>query len=480
MAEAILRLRYGQCVILIPPMKFTPPMKPFSLLLLAGFTGFAAFAPWSLRAGNSPAIAGSAPVLSQAIAQNQSQTQGQTQRQSFHIFRDRDFHFFYPSGYRLVGVLPLPPGDPSLPPRVRQWEIWKGHWNPRNSMLGTEGDAPQAQEELPRMTITLHDNPQNLTLEQWPRPLAVGQPQVITVGGQGAIAYRATGLYESDQALVPLPQGNQVLHLQVTYLDGADPSRQMFQEVLKSLSFNPRSVGPRPPEPDGGWGFDPGEPMPADPGLDPGTIPINPADLEPKPTPPEPTLVLDLSQLTRFLTAQDWERANLETQALLMARVGSDYFYPHLGSSWNRISCGELRAIDALWSQASGGKFGFQAQWQQLQKIPRTPTGLSRQGVDAWAIAVGWRLAQQDDRRLGEFSLFDPFWKTDLELTPSLNAPTGHYPWYHINQAPIQQMMVDSGPGCGSCTVDAMYLGSDRFYDGINALAPRFEECFCD
>ena len=83
----------------------------------------------------------------------------------------------------------------------------------------------------------------------------------------------------------------------------------------------------------------------------------------------------EYAQLTRSLKAKDWKAADQETFDLLLGLVGkkSKQKGLFLNEEWDSFlskesGCQQIERINALWSDASGGKLGFSAQKRLLDK----------------------------------------------------------------------------------------------------------------
>ncbi|MBF2034422.1 MAG: GUN4 domain-containing protein [Leptolyngbyaceae cyanobacterium T60_A2020_046] len=189
-------------------------------------------------------------------------------------------------------------------------------------------ENPGGTEPPANIQIVVMANPTGRSLESWVE-LATSQPEVITVAGRGAIAYSATGLYESDVVLLPTPDNRAVVKISAGYADPRDPLRQVFQTVVSRLAFDSSAAIGK----------------------------FNEIDYRP---------------LQTLLAAGDWQRADLETRAILMQLAGSDdFFYPHIEPAGvANLPCEDLQILDALWSRYRDGRFGFRAQQMQWKAIP--------------------------------------------------------------------------------------------------------------
>lgn len=163
-----------------------------------------------------------------------------------------------------------------------------------------------------------------------------------------------------------------------------------------------------------------------------------------------------LSTLAAALQAQDWEAADNETRRILQSFVhpGDNVFAEPIPTL---IPPEVLQAIDQLWVEASGGRFGFSVQaeiWEDLRS--QTPNDTNSVTQD-FGNRVGWTRTVASQ----EYQFTSPDWLTEPELTYSLEAPVGHLPWAGVDWSRIEAIL--STPSCGSCTIDVLYLQGDRF-----------------
>jgi hypothetical protein len=169
-----------------------------------------------------------------------------------------------------------------------------------------------------------------------------------------------------------------------------------------------------------------------------------------------------LARLQERLKAKDWAAADLETRRLLAPESAS---LPPVQPA--RVQPELIRAIDQAWQTASNGRFGLSVQvrlWQQaLAAHPHDPEA----AVHAFRDRVGWKLVAPR----AEVDFISSDWLNESELTYSLQAAEGHLPWAGVSDDVVQSVAIPPpGVHCGSCTVDAMQLRSERFYGYIPQL----------
>lgn len=347
----------------------------------------------------------------------------QSKRDVFY-FSDRfGFRLVVPSGYVSTPSESQPSTQPAKPLQVL--ELWEQRDFANRATL---------MEAPPLISLTVYQNISKRPLSAWKGELSRPDDRPLTVAGQPAIAYISTGLYESDNVLLSTPDGRYVIRLSASYMDAQAPIRRDFQAVLSSLTFDV--------QPDAkaasGW-------------------------------------QINYTRLQTLLKAKDWQAANLETQAILQRLAGpkGDLLF-NSKSVFARLPLADLQTLDRLWSNASGGRFGFSAQQRVWQQVSRKPQ-LSRAQIDQFAKRVGWRRSQPlpEDNPVG-MELSGIQWRLDTELDYSAQAPAGHLPWLGVSSIRLREYLAERSLGCGSCTVDAIYLAGDRFNAVLPALMTRF------
>lgn len=106
-----------------------------------------------------------------------------------------------------------------------------------------EAEANGASEGPVAITIGIFPNDANLSAEAWVRgdphsnyALSNNQPlKPITVGGESAVSYTHSGLYESDAVVAAY--GRFIYLFEVGWMDANDSIRADFQNLLKSVQF---------------------------------------------------------------------------------------------------------------------------------------------------------------------------------------------------------------------------------------------------
>jgi hypothetical protein len=359
------------------------------------------------------------------IATSPTASSAPVQQRDVFYFSDRfGFRLVSPSGYILTPGTIKPAPRPPVPLEVL--ELWQQVDFPNRDSL---------PETPPIISITVHSNSRRLPLNQWKGELSRKDDRPMRVAGQPAIAYTSTGLYEYDNVLVGSPDGRYVFRLTVGYMDAKAPIRKVFQELVSSFTF----------------------------------------DLIPDPKAPSKWRI-NYNRLQTLLAAKHWQAADVETRAVLQRLAGSkaDLLFSSK-SVVSRIPLRDLQTLDSLWSKASGGRFGFTAQQRLWQQAARG-SGNSRARVERFAQLVGWRRNQPllENNPIG-MALSGGWWRLDSELNYAASAPVGHLPWVGVSSSRLIDLLSESGPGCGSCTIDAMYLANDRYHDYLPAFFTRFK-----
>ncbi|MEM9162941.1 MAG: GUN4 domain-containing protein [Cyanobacteria bacterium P01_F01_bin.4] len=381
-----------------------------------------------------PAVIASAqPTLAQSIpAQStlsQSAEASSPQRYDIYLGDQFGLRFVYPEGYRVDSATSYRSTDPENELQL-SLDLWKDAdylpWGGRYQEQADETEAP------PHISIDVFRNPDGRPLREWLDEAVFYSEQVITVAGQGAFAASSTNLY--DVVLVPTPDDAHIVRLQADYLDENDPMRQVFQDVLASLAFDQLAE--------------------------------------------ETATRIDYSPLQTLLAEQSWRVADLETRAILMRLISSyDYLYPGIDRDGiTAMSCGDIQIMDALWSQYSDGRFGLKAQatlWKSLS------TADPQQRAAQLGQQVGWLREEPLPAETLGLEVGGTLWRLDTEVQYDMPAPVGHLPWPGVSSLMMERMLQESGAGCGSCSIDVMYLSSDRFADYLDAFLARVDECLC-
>ncbi|GAB4227928.1 MAG: hypothetical protein Kow00121_56720 [Elainellaceae cyanobacterium] len=164
---------------------------------------------------------------------------------------------------------------------------------------------------------------------------------------------------------------------------------------------------------------------------------------------------VDLSYLQERLEAKDWQAADAETRRILQIWVhpNDDLFSAPLATN---IPPEVIQTLDQLWSEASGGRFGFSAQKAIWDEVRAQHPDNTDTATKAFGDRVGWTRPTPDPE-----NFVSPDWLTEPELNYSLEAPVGHLPWAGVGWERIDAML--TAQSCGSCMIDAIYLQGERF-----------------
>jgi hypothetical protein len=129
---------------------------------------------------------------------------------------------------------------------------------------------------------------------------------------------------------------------------------------------------------------------------------------------------VDYTQLQELLAAGEWEKADRETEAVMLQASGREQEGWLTERNMGTFPCQDLRTIDQLWVKYSNGRFGFSVQKRIWQDIEATTKDAN---VDTWKYfgdRVGWRV--------------NDYWIGYSNLTFSLDAPEGHLPgWVFVS-----------------------------------------------
>lgn len=180
----------------------------------------------------------------------------------------------------------------------------------------------------------------------------------------------------------------------------------------------------------------------------------------------------DLNPLQQQLKSGNWQKANIETRRLIHQWVfpkGDVFAKPEV----NQIPCDLLNNIDTLWKQASNNRFGFSIQQQQWQKL----SPKDRSEIEYFGKKMGWVRPYPLTENQFQDQWFAATWMMENELNFTPNAPIGHLPWHGISQEKVLSLVNEMGLGCGSCSIDAMYLQEERNYTYLPAFYNRINTC---
>lgn len=383
------------------------------------------------------------PVVAASAQSAPAQPSVESSPQRYDIYLDRQvgLRFVYPEGYRVDSATSYRSTDPEdeLQLSLDLWKEddylpWGGRYQEQAEEQANETEAPF------HMSIDVFRNPDGRPLREWFDEATFNSEQVITVAGQGAILRSLTGPFAAsatnpyDGVVLPTPDGTHIVRLQADYLDENDPMRQVFQDMVASLAFDQLAE--------------------------------------------ETATRIDYSRLQTLLAEKLWQAADLETRAILMRLVSSyDYLYPGIEQDGiMALACGDIQIMDALWSQYSEGRFGLKAQaalWKSLSTVDpqQRAMQLGRQ--------VGWLRQEPLPTETLGLEAGGTLWRLDTEVDYDTSAPVGHLPWPGASSLMMERMLQESGAGCGSCSIDVMYLSSDRFADYLDAFLGRVNDCLC-
>ncbi len=126
---------------------------------------------------------------------------------------------------------------------------------------------------------------------------------------------------------------------------------------------------------------------------------------------------VDYSRLRELLHQQDWQAADLETEAAILKALNRD-MQPVTAETVPLLPSVDLATIDALWSRYSGGRFGFKVQQQVYRHQEQIQRGEDRRWRD-FQIDLGWQ-----ELPTWWYRGFKPYGAIDF----SLAAPQGHLP----------------------------------------------------
>lgn len=129
---------------------------------------------------------------------------------------------------------------------------------------------------------------------------------------------------------------------------------------------------------------------------------------------------VDYSKLRDLLAAGEWQKADRETETVMIKAAGREQEGWLTEEDLNAFPCEDLRIIDQLWVKYSNGRFGFSVQkriWQEIEANKK------EEDVEIWkefGNQVGWRANDS--------------WVGYRNLKFTLDAPQGHLPeWVFVS-----------------------------------------------
>ena len=142
-----------------------------------------------------------------------------------------NFQFRYPQGYTLEPT----EENTSVNQRALSLatiEIWtKSDYEAIQNQVGLGG------EYLPKISISIYKNVPEKDLSAWKGDGPTREERLTKVAGQEALAYKGTGLYESDNVVFRHPQDQYIIQISGTYIEEESPLRQAFQQIVSSFEF---------------------------------------------------------------------------------------------------------------------------------------------------------------------------------------------------------------------------------------------------
>lgn len=115
---------------------------------------------------------------------------------------------------------------------------------------------------------------------------------------------------------------------------------------------------------------------------------------------------IDYSKLQALLAEGNWQEADRETEAIILAISGETEPGNLNAKHLKNFPCRDLRILDQLWLESSNGRFGFSVQNQIWTAV--------EQNYQTFSDLVGWRVGQS--------------WLPYSELQFNHQAPKGHLP----------------------------------------------------
>ncbi|MDX2212195.1 MAG: GUN4 domain-containing protein [Oculatellaceae cyanobacterium bins.114] len=198
---------------------------------------------------------------------------------------------------------------------------------------------------------------------------------------------------------------------------------------------------------------EPAQPVSSPPPLPQPSPPVATVE-EPPQTPSHPLLSergIDYTLLNELLHTHQWRGADEETFTIMLKATGREKAGWLDRAALENFPCVDLRTIDHLWTESSGGRFGFSAQHRLYRDTHKGDAAL-------FGDRVGWWHKKM--------RIFLPY--SSLKFTPQ--APEGHLPALWFWKIPIAESLRawGIGHGRGGCATDSWMLST---------LMSRLENC---
>ena len=130
---------------------------------------------------------------------------------------------------------------------------------------------------------------------------------------------------------------------------------------------------------------------------------------------------IDYSELTGYLSAGIWKKANTETKRIILqsANQEEDGFLDE--AQMRDFDCDVLLTLDKLWLQYSNSRFGFSIQKKILNEC--------QLNANRFGTRVGWKLSDK--------------WINLASVNYNLDAPIGHLPYGMLDIVELNNAILD-------------------------------------
>ncbi|MFQ3615847.1 MAG: hypothetical protein SNJ57_10915 [Cyanobacteriota bacterium] len=149
------------------------------------------------------------------------------------------FQFAYPADQFVAK------GETEFPPEVVAREAVQ-IWTLEHDRAIQAGEYEGGTEYPANVSVTVQPNPDSLSARDWIAQsdwfTNVSNLQDRTVAGQPAIAFRASGLYDMEQVLVPTPDGKNWVLITLNQVGTGESDaqyRQAYERAIATLTFLP-------------------------------------------------------------------------------------------------------------------------------------------------------------------------------------------------------------------------------------------------
>lgn len=202
--------------------------------LLAGIAIACSAKPDSV--GNSAPVSVDSPKVQSSVAQGTQPSVSPVQPSQTIYHSDRaGFRFEYPAGY-VIESREIPSNESNV---IEAIDIW----TPKDYQ-GMNAQPSPYLESPANVSVEVYRNSRRLPLKDWVaqtnRFVSPNNFKSLTVAGQDAIAFHSTGLYESENVVIPSPKGSDLIVISFAKLGVPENDKAYqpaFEKIISTFEF---------------------------------------------------------------------------------------------------------------------------------------------------------------------------------------------------------------------------------------------------